>query len=108
MYLNVVLVCKPGTSIMDTVKYPDLGRKPQRPRAELLTEIEALPDNAYVTAEHAAAYLNTSVGVLSNWRSQRRGPQYEGAKGFIRYRLRALKAFMAQRASEVPTGCEFA
>ncbi len=67
----------------------------QRSRAELLAEIRALPDFAPVTSQHAAAFLDTSTGVLANWRSQRRGPRFEKNGDFVRYRISALKAFLA-------------
>jgi hypothetical protein len=76
-------------------------RRADWPRTVLLAEVEGLPDDAYVTARHAAAFLGTTPQTLANWRYKRQGPAYSGAKGFIRYRLRDLKAFMAQRASEV-------
>jgi hypothetical protein len=76
------------------------GDKPKPPRAELLAEIERLPADAYVTAAHAAAFLNTNVTTLANWRSQRRGPHYEGARGFIRYRLTELKRFMGTHTNQ--------
>jgi hypothetical protein len=60
-----------------------------------------LPDDAYVTAKHAAAVLDTTYGQLANWRSERRGPPFvRGKARFLRYRISDLKAFMAQRLNE--------
>jgi hypothetical protein len=70
-------------------------------RADLLFQVRDLPEDAFVSARHAAAVLDTSISVLANWRSQRRGPSYCGNHGFIRYRLSALHAWMSQRRGEV-------
>lgn len=71
---------------------------PHRSRARLLAEIEDLPCDAYITAKHAAAYLDTSFGQLANWRMQRRGPPFvRGKARFVRYRISDLKAFMQER-----------
>jgi hypothetical protein len=72
-------------------------RKSPRDRVTLLAEIKGLSDDDYVSAAHASAFLDTSVMTLANWRSLRRGPRYEGGRGFIRYRLGELKRFMASR-----------
>lgn len=70
-------------------------------RAELLSQLNDLPDDAFVSARHAAAVLDTTTSVLANWRSQRRGPTYHGNRDFIRYRLATLHSWMNQRAGEV-------
>lgn len=70
-------------------------------RVDLLTEITALPRSAYVKTVQAAAYLDSSSGVLLNWRSQRRGPRYHGSNDFVRYRISDLDAWMSARANEV-------
>ena len=70
-------------------------------RAELLSQLHDLPDDAFVSARHAAAVLDTTTSVLANWRSQRRGPTYHGNGDFIRYRLATLHTWMSQRAGEV-------
>jgi hypothetical protein len=72
-------------------------------RAELLLQVHGLPGDAFVSARHAAAVLDTSTSVLANWRSQRRGPTYHGNGDFIRYQLSTLYAWMSQRAGEVTT-----
>jgi hypothetical protein len=86
------------TECPESVQYA--GRRTPRPRSELLAEIKILPDDAYMSAAHAAAFLDTNITTLANWRSQRRGPRYEGARGFIRYRLTELKRFMATHANQ--------
>jgi hypothetical protein len=70
-------------------------------RAEHLAEIESMPDKVYLNPEQAAAFLNTSMQTLANWRSKRTGPQYVGRGRFIRYPLNLLKAFVNERANEV-------
>ena len=70
-------------------------------RADVLCEIDRLPPLALLTPRQAAAYLNTTISVLGNWRSMRRGPRYHGANDFIRYRLGDLDQWVAQRAGEV-------
>ncbi len=72
-----------------------------RSRAELISEIEDLPPVAYVSPLHAAALIGTTPGVLANWRSARVGPQFSGQRNFIRYKLSALRTWMAQRENEV-------
>jgi len=72
-------------------------------RAQLLEELENLPDTALVSVRHAAAALDTSPGVLANWRSQRRGPPYCGHGDFIRYRISELYWWISNRAGEVPS-----
>jgi hypothetical protein len=74
-------------------------------RITILNEIANLPPSAFLTAAEAAAFLNTTVGVLANWRSARCGPRYHGANTFIRYRLKDLDEWISQRAWEVrPAG----
>ena len=72
-------------------------------RAQLLNELESLPETALVSVRLAAAALDTSPGVLANWRSQRRGPPYCGHGDFIRYRLSELYEWISNRAGEVPS-----
>ena len=79
--------------------------RPAASRAELLCEIHQLPPVALLTPRQAAAYLNTTISVLGNWRSMRRGPRYHGANDFIRYRLGDLDEWVAQRAGEVHNPC---
>ena len=71
-------------------------------RTKVLCEIHELPPSALLTPKQAAAYLNTTTGVMANWRSLRRGPRYHGADDFVRYRLRDLDDWVSQRASEIP------
>jgi hypothetical protein len=63
-------------------------------RAELLDEVATAADDAYLTARHAAAFLNTTPQVLANWRQKQRGPAFKRIDRFIRYRKRDLQAFM--------------
>jgi hypothetical protein len=85
-----------GADTPKRVEYIGNGFRMQRTRARLLAEIEGLPDEAFITARHAAAYIDTTRGQMANWRMQRRGPPFVGGKGFIRYKLSDLKSFMAQ------------
>jgi hypothetical protein len=73
----------------------------QRPRAILLAEIEGLPDDAYITSKHAAAFLDVPQQTLANWRCEFKGPAFAGARDFVRYRIKDLKAFMAQRTGGI-------
>jgi hypothetical protein len=82
------------------VEYISNGYRIYRDRARLLAEIEGLPDDAFITARHAAAFIDTSVGQLANWRFQRRGPPFVSGRRFIRYRLADLRSFMANRLKE--------
>src|SRR5262249_53477655 len=87
---------------------PKLGckRVSEKSRAELLAEIADLPPDAFITSVHAAAYINSTLGVLQSWRSQRRGPRYHGSHEFIRYRVSDLDRWMAARADEIPEAAE--
>lgn len=73
----------------------------EKSRVNLLAEIADLPNEAFVSPAHAAAILGTSMNALQSWRDQKRGPQFHGFRGFVRYRLSDLNSFMAQRADEV-------
>jgi hypothetical protein len=76
-------------------------RRPEKPRAELLAEIAALPRDAFIDPKAAASYLATTPGVLHSWREQRRGPKFFGANAFARYRICDLDDWMSTRAHEV-------
>lgn len=76
-------------------------KPPEKTRRELLTEIADLPEDAFISPDHAAAMLGTTTGVLLSWRDQQRGPQFHGFRRFIRYRISDLRWFMAQLADEV-------
>jgi hypothetical protein len=76
-------------------------KRSEKSRVDLLAEIESLPASAFVSPYHAAAYIDSTPSVLANWRSQRRGPRYHGARDFVRYRLSDLDEWMATRANEV-------
>jgi hypothetical protein len=79
------------------VEYVGHGYKHHRTRARLLAEITDLPDNAYVTSKHAAAFLDTTPAQLANWRMQRRGPPFVGGDArFVRYKISDLKDYMQQ------------
>jgi hypothetical protein len=67
----------------------------------LLARIAALPTDAFVSPQLAAAFLDTTTGVLDSWRKQRRGPPYHGANQFIRYRIVELNHWMSTRSGEV-------
>ena len=69
----------------------------------LLCEVASYPEAAYVKPKFAAALLDTSPAVLANWRNQRRGPPYSGHGDFVRYQIKVLNEWMAQRASEITT-----
>jgi hypothetical protein len=68
-----------------------------RLRAARLTEIADYPDCAYISAVDAAALLDTSPGVLANWRSRKVGPRFVRFRDSIRYQMGALKAFAEGR-----------
>jgi hypothetical protein len=70
-------------------------------RADWLAEIADLPSSAFIPTVPAAAYIDTSPGVMLNWRSQRRGPRYYGNNKFIRYRISDLDSWMSMRAEEI-------
>ena len=72
----------------------------EKSRADLLAEIAGLPPSAFITTTLAAAYIASTVGVMQNWRSQRRGPRYHGKNEFIRYRISDLDLWMSARADE--------
>ena len=63
-------------------------------REELLEEVASAAADAYLTARHAAAFLNCPEQTLANWRQQKRGPKFNRIDRFIRYRLGDLKDFM--------------
>lgn len=58
---------------------------------------EALPDEALLNVQEAAAFLRLSPNALNWYRSQRRGPTYQriGPKT-IRYRVGDLRAYMVE------------
>lgn len=62
-----------------------------------LRELHALPDEALLNVQEAAAFLRLSPNALNWYRSQRRGPTYQriGPKT-IRYRLGDLRAYMVE------------
>ena len=62
----------------------------EKSRAQLLAKVAGLPPSAFIPTAHAAAYLGSSAGVMSNWRSQRTGPRYHGKNDFVRYRISDL------------------
>lgn len=67
-------------------------------RIELLHEIDGLHDDHLVSCEHAAAYLDLSVGHLANWRCTKRGgPDFVRQGRVVKYRLAALKDWIASR-----------
>jgi hypothetical protein len=74
----------------------------EKPRADLLAEIDSLPTTAFVTPAQAATYIGTTASVMHSWRSQRRGPRYHGSNEFVRYRVCDLDSWMAIRADEIP------
>jgi hypothetical protein len=78
-----------------------LGRREKSPwrksRAELLAEVEPLPDDAWITDAHAAAIIDTTRGNLANMRYHKRGPPFVRGRRFIRYQKGACKAFNADR-----------
>jgi hypothetical protein len=74
---------------------------PLKSRADLLSAIEGLPPSAFVRTQYAAAYIDSTPGVMLNWRSQRRGPRYHGKDDFVRYRISDLDLWMSSRAYEV-------
>jgi hypothetical protein len=84
----------------DTIEYIGNGGGGYRTRARLLAELDGLSDDAYISAKHAAAFIDTTYAQLANWRLQRRGPKFVGARKFVRYKLADLKAFMASRAMD--------
>jgi hypothetical protein len=42
----------------------------RRNRAQLLAELNTLPDDTLISANHAAAYIGSSPGSLANWRQR--------------------------------------
>jgi hypothetical protein len=89
-----------GADAGPVVEYIGNGCRIHRDRARLLAEMAGLSEDAYVTAKHAAAFIDTSVGQLANWRVQRRGPPFVSGQRFIRYRLADLRSFMSARLKE--------
>jgi len=80
---------------------PIRDRASEKSREQLLAEIASLPPSAFVPTAHAAAYLGSTLGVMVNWRSQRRGPRYHGKNDFVRYRISDLDLWMSSRADEI-------
>lgn len=74
----------------------------KKSRLALLHEIDGLGDDHLVSTHHAAAYLDVSVDVLANWRSRAdRGPVFVRQGRLIRYRIGALKAWIASHTNAV-------
>jgi hypothetical protein len=73
------------------------GRKLNRNRAQLLAEIATLPQDALISTEHAAAFIDATEHVLAQWRYLRKGPPYVSGKRHVRYRIKDLKDFIEKR-----------
>jgi hypothetical protein len=73
-------------------------KPPEQSPAQMLTEMEALPDSAPVTTAYAAVFLDMAMGTLSNQRSKRTGPPFvmTGAR-HIRYLMADLRRYRADR-----------
>jgi hypothetical protein len=89
-----------STDAPPAVEYIGNGYRVHRDRARLLAETEGLPDDAFVTAKHAAALIDTSPRQLANWRVRRYGPPFVSGPRFVRYKIADLRAFMANRFRE--------
>jgi hypothetical protein len=73
--------------------------KPPKPQlAQMLIEMEQLPDSAPVTDAYASVFLDMARGTLSNQRSVRTGPPFimTGAR-HIRYLMGDLRKYRADR-----------
>jgi hypothetical protein len=77
------------------------GTGGMHPNAATLQQLHDLPDDALLTTGEAAALLNVSPDLLRARRWQRRGPAFEGRGHFVRYRKRALDAFLSGHAGRV-------
>jgi len=73
---------------------PEITGAPVR-RVEVLEVLAALPGTALLTSKEAAIYINTTPEVLRVWRSQGKGPRYEGRGHFVRYEKCDLDGFMS-------------
>jgi hypothetical protein len=63
-----------------------------------------------VTERDAARMLAVSVAALRRWRRENRGPAFVRCERCIRYDLRALERFLAERCSskKIAADCESA
>ncbi|MCD6077355.1 MAG: hypothetical protein K0R89_1293 [Ramlibacter sp.] len=63
-------------------------------RAEEISRLVALPDEALLTTHEAAAVLRLRRTTLAWHRSQGGGPEYVHVGSRVRYRMGALRAYM--------------
>ena len=72
------------------------NHKPKLSRAEYVARINPLPDDALLSSDEAAAFLNKTKGTLANWRARKIGPPFIGRGRMIWYQKKTLKAFVAE------------
>lgn len=65
-----------------------------RQRAEEISSLVALPDDALLTSHEAAAVLRLRHTTLAWYRSHGGGPEYVYVGSRVRYRMGALRAYM--------------
>jgi hypothetical protein len=105
----VLIVCPLGLTMLDhsPSRKGKLIRtrvtKPSAPQsAQMLVEMEQLPDSAPVTDAYAAAFVGSTRGTLANQRSERTGPPFirTGAR-HIRYLMGDLRKYRADRRKQI-------
>ncbi|WP_217352139.1 hypothetical protein [Ruegeria sp. HKCCA5763] len=60
-----------------------------------LDELVVLPGEALITRSELARLWGTTVGTLSKWASEGKGPRYltSGANGWVRYQMNDVRAY---------------
>lgn len=73
------------------------GQTANEETAALLAHVDTLPGYTLIQPKLAAKLLGTAKGTLANWRSKRVGPEFVRQGDFVRYELRALRAWIDER-----------
>lgn len=67
-------------------------------------EFEFSEDEKLLTAQQAAGLLQLAPITLSVWRSSGKGPPYIKAGGSVRYKVKDLKTWLAERTIKPTAG----
>ncbi len=82
-------------------EHPELTRHQRRAEAAgvdvaaVLRRLHSLPDEALLSPEEAAIYMNARLDLLRSWRWQGRGPDFVGRSHFVRYPKGEIDRFLA-------------
>lgn len=83
------------------IEQPELNRRQRRSQAagvdvaEVLRRLHSLPNEALLSPEEAAIYMNTRLDLLRSWRWLGKGPGFVGRSHFVRYPKGEIDRFLA-------------